>query len=179
MRRKHVLAGHKILRGRLVLKTKRDRNGNILKYKARWVVKGFEQQYSKDYDQTFVGVYKSATQKLVIALIAFFDLEVEQIDAVQAFLNSQPDVDIYIELPPNWETIDLSIAKDTPEQVYLLLRALYRLKQAPRLWQKKLASVLKQLGFEPCLSNYCVYYNKETGILIVTYVDDMLIVGKS
>jgi hypothetical protein len=52
---------HKILRGKLVLRTKRDRDGKILKYKARWVVKGFKQRYSKDYDQTFTGVCKSVT----------------------------------------------------------------------------------------------------------------------
>lgn len=99
-------------------------------------------------------------------------------DAVQAFLNSQTDVDIYMELPPNWKTIDQTVAKNAPDWVCVLLRALYGLKQVPRLWQKKLAHALNQLGFEPCLSDYGVYYNKKTGILIVTYVDDMLIFGK-
>jgi hypothetical protein len=59
-----------------------------------------------------------------------------------------------------------------------LLKALYRLKQAPRLWQKKLRLALEELGFQPYTSDQCVYFNKETGILIVTYVDDMLIIGK-
>jgi hypothetical protein len=43
--------GQRVLRGKLVFKKKRDKNGNILKYKVRWVVRGFEQQYGKDYDQ--------------------------------------------------------------------------------------------------------------------------------
>jgi hypothetical protein len=41
-----------------------------------------------------------------------------------------------------------------------------------------LASALQQLGFEACTSDQCVYINKKTRILIVTYVDDMLIIGK-
>ncbi|RKF79433.1 hypothetical protein GcM3_055040 [Golovinomyces cichoracearum] len=41
------------LTGKLVFKTKRDKNGNILKHKARWVVGGFEQKEGVDYNQTF------------------------------------------------------------------------------------------------------------------------------
>ena len=33
----------KILRSKLVFKKKRDKDGNILKYKVHWVVRGFEQ----------------------------------------------------------------------------------------------------------------------------------------
>ena len=33
-------------------------------------------------------------------------------------------------------------------------------------------------GFEACTSDQCVYVNKTTGILIVTNVNDMLIMGK-
>ena len=48
--KRHEVKGQKILRGKLVLRKKRDKDGNILKYKARWVVRGFKQQYSKDYN---------------------------------------------------------------------------------------------------------------------------------
>ena len=100
MKRKDVPKLHKILRGKLVLRTKRDRDRKILKYKARWVMKGFEQRYGKDYDQTFAGVCKSVTWKLAVALAALFDLEIEQMDAVRAFLNSEADTEIYVEVPP-------------------------------------------------------------------------------
>ena len=60
-----------------------------------------------------------------------------------------------------------------------LLKALYSLKQAPRLQQKKLSNVLKELGFEPYTSDQCVYINQKTGILIITYVNDILVLGKN
>ncbi len=63
-----VPKGQKVLRGKLVFKTKKDKNGQILKCKVRWVVRGFEQRYGKDYDQTYAGVCKSASWKLVLAL---------------------------------------------------------------------------------------------------------------
>ena len=96
---------------------------------------------------------------------------------VGAFLNSEADTDIYVAVPPDWPA-DKGVLKDAPEWACKLLKALYGLKQAPRLWQRELASALQQLGFEACTSDQYVYINKETGILIVTYVDDMLIIGK-
>ena len=59
-----------------------------------------------------------------------------------------------------------------------MIKALYGLKQASCLWQKKLAKALQDLGFKICISDQSVYYNPETGILVIIYVDDMLIIGK-
>src|SRR6202021_354505 len=177
LKRSKVPKEHKVLHGRLVLRTKRDQDSKITKRKARWVVKGFEQQYGKDYEQTFAGVCKSATWKLAIALAALFGLEIEQMDAVGAFLNSEADSDIYVEMPPDWKD-EKGNMPDSYKWGCKLLKALYGLKQAPRLWQKKLAKALAELGFKPCTSDQCVYINKDTGILIITHVDDMLILGK-
>ena len=40
------------------------------------------------------------------------------------------DIDIYMEVPPDWE-INEEILKDVPEQACKLLKALYSLKQVP------------------------------------------------
>jgi hypothetical protein len=166
--------GQRVLRGKLVFKKKRDKNGNILKYKVRWVVRGFEQQYGKDYDQTYAGVCKSVTWKIVLAIAAIKDWDIDQMDAVTAFLNSQIDGDVYVELPPDWKEIfDIT---DDDDYVCKLLMALYGLKQSPRLWQEKLRNTLIKLGFQPLKADNCVYINK-AGVIIVTYVDDMLITG--
>jgi hypothetical protein len=165
------------LRGKLVFRTKRDKDRNILKYKVRWVVRGFEQQYGRDYDQTYAGVAKSQTWKLVLALAALFDLEIEQMDAVVAFLNSEIDGRVYVELPPGWCNLT---GKELSHYEFIceLLKALYGLKQAPRLWQAKLKKALKELGFEPLKADHCVHLNKSTNSIIVTYVDDFLLVRK-
>ena len=104
MLQKHanVPKDQKILRGKLVFKTKRGKDSEILKHKVRWVVRGFEQQYGRDYDQTFAGVCKSTTWKIAVALAALYDYEIEQMDAVTAFLNSEMDGEVYVELPPGW-----------------------------------------------------------------------------
>jgi transposase InsO family protein len=168
--------GVKVLRGKLVLKTKRDKDGNIEKHKARWVVRGFEQKYGQDYEQTYAGVCRSNSWKTILALAALFNLEIEQMDAVTAFLNSDMDREVYMEMPPGWK--DENGNQPDRDMVCLLRKALYGLKQAPRLWQKKLRDALSELGLIPCLSDQCVYKNKDTGLIIITHVDDMLIIGK-
>ncbi|KAI0995962.1 hypothetical protein K3495_g12219 [Podosphaera aphanis] len=89
------------------MKTKRDKEGEILKREVRWVVRGFEQLYGRDYTQTYAGVCRSASWKIAIAMAAMFDLEIDQMDAVTAFLNSSIDDNINVELPPMWSVPDL------------------------------------------------------------------------
>jgi hypothetical protein len=103
MQRTQLPSHAKVLPGKLVLKTKRDKNGSITKRKARWVAKGFRQQQGTDFDQTYAGVCKTTTWKLAIALAAFFGLEIEQVDVVGAFLNSDTDIEIFMDVPPDWE----------------------------------------------------------------------------
>ena len=67
----------------------------------------------------------------------------------------------------------------TKEDITKLLKALYRLKQAPRLWQQFLATALLELGFKPLKSDDYIYYNLDTKIIIIIYIDDFLIVSRS
>ena len=87
---------------------------------------GFEQRYGQDYKQTYVGVCCSNSWKTILAITALFDLEIKQIDAVTAFLNSDIDRDVYIEMPPGWK--DENGDQPDRDMVCLLRKALYRLK---------------------------------------------------
>ena len=60
----------------------------------------------------------------------------------------------------------------------MLNKALYRLKQSPRLWQETLRKVLAKLNFFLLEANNTVYLNKETKIFVSTYIDDFNIFGK-
>ncbi|KAI0994487.1 hypothetical protein K3495_g13695, partial [Podosphaera aphanis] len=169
------------LTGKLVFKTKRDKNGNILKYKARWVVRGFEQKEGIDFNQTFASTCSSTTWKLAIALAAKNSLEIHQMDVVAAFLQGDIDGDIYVELPPEWtEILNIQNNGDNGDNICKLNKALYGLKQSPRLWQQKLKAVLSKLNFIPLLADEAAYIStrKEEAIIIITHVDDFLIISK-
>ncbi len=163
--------GIRVLRGKWVYKIKRKVDNTIARFKARWVVKGYEQLYGIDYDQTFAGVAKTQTCKILLALAAMLDLEIEQMDAITAFLHGETKDVIYVELPDGYQGDD--------DHVGLLLRALYGLKQSPRLWQEKLRSELGKLGYKPLQADQCIYTADAGigGIVVVTYVDDFLLIG--
>jgi hypothetical protein len=72
--------GRKPLDGRWVYKLKRNADGVIVRYKARWCVKGFLQQYGIDFDQTFASVVKPMAFRVLFAVAAFLNLEIEQMD---------------------------------------------------------------------------------------------------
>ena len=68
----------KALKGRWVYKTKRDPNGNFIKFKSRWVVKGFKQVLGIDFDETFSNTCRPETWRSLFYKAAYFDWEIEQ-----------------------------------------------------------------------------------------------------
>jgi hypothetical protein len=112
-----------VLGGKWVYKLKRGPNGEILRYKARWVVRGFEQEYGVDYHETFASVVKPMSYKALFAIAAALDLEIHQMDVKTAFLYGNVDEEIYVEQPPEMG--------DGTDSVCRLKKALYGLKQSP------------------------------------------------
>jgi hypothetical protein len=139
----------RILRGKWVFKAKRGATGEIVRYKARWVVRGFEQEEGIDYLETFASVVKPMTYKIMFAIAAALGLEIDQMDVKTAFLYSDIDEDIYVDQPTG---ID-----DDTGRVCLLNKALYGLKQSPRLWYQTLATYLKTLSFTPLSADMNVF----------------------
>jgi hypothetical protein len=62
--------------------------GKILKYKARWVIRG-DMQKGVDFQEVYSSVVKSATWKLLLNMAAVEDLDIEQMDVNTAFLYSE------------------------------------------------------------------------------------------
>nr|CAN69037.1 hypothetical protein VITISV_026270 [Vitis vinifera] len=94
-----------------IFKTKRDAKGNIERYKARLVAKGFTQKEGIDYKDTFSPVSKKDSLRIIMTLVAHFDLELHQMDVKTAFLNGNLDEDIYMEQPEG----DLGLLHETKE----------------------------------------------------------------
>jgi transposase InsO family protein len=159
----------RILSGKWVYKLKRGASGELLRYKARWVVRGFEQTEGIDYNETFASVVKPMSYKAIFAIAAALDLELEQMDVKTAFLYGDIDGDVYMEQPPEFD--------DGTRMVCKLNKALYGLKQAPRIWYQTLAAYLEGLGFYPLTSDVGIFVKGHTYIAV--YVDDLLIAGPS
>ncbi|GKD12881.1 retrovirus-related pol polyprotein from transposon TNT 1-94 [Tanacetum coccineum] len=66
---------------------KRDKNGVITHYKARFVAKGFRQQPCIDFHETFSPVVKSTTIRAVLSLAVTNNWPLRQLDVHNAFLH--------------------------------------------------------------------------------------------
>ena len=61
------------------------------------MAKGFTQKEGINYKDTFSPVSKKDSLRIIMALVAHFDLELHQMDVKTAFLNGNLDEDIYME----------------------------------------------------------------------------------
>jgi len=76
-----------------------DGHGNHLKFKAQIVAQGFSQVPGLDFIETFLSVAKFMILQIFLALTAFLDLELHQVDIVGAYLQGDLDEEIYIKVP--------------------------------------------------------------------------------
>ena len=109
-----------------VFKTKRDSKGNIERYKARLVAKGYTQKDGIDYKETFSPVSKKDSLRIIMALVAHYDLELHQMDVKTAFLNGDLEEEVYMDQPEGF------IVQRKEHMVCKLNKSIYRLKQASR-----------------------------------------------
>lgn len=68
-----------------VFKTKKDFKSRIDIFKAKLVTKGFTQRKGIDFNETFSPVSTKDSFRIIIALVAYFDLEFHQMDVKTAF----------------------------------------------------------------------------------------------
>ena len=159
----------KALRGKWVYKIKRGPAGEILRYKARWVVRGFEQREGIDYNETFASVVKPMSYKAIFAIAAANDWEIHQMDVKTAFLYGRVDEEIYVEQPTGLD--------DGSTRVCKLKKALYGLKQSSRIWYETITTFFKSHEFVPVNADLSVFVKE--GVIVAIYVDDLIITGSS
>ncbi|GJS00686.1 retrotransposon protein, putative, ty1-copia subclass [Tanacetum coccineum] len=70
-----------------IFKKKTDLDGNVHIFKARLVAKGYTQTYRVDYEETFSPVADIRAIRILLAIAAFYDYKIWQIDVKTAFLN--------------------------------------------------------------------------------------------
>ncbi|XP_052185306.1 mitochondrial import receptor subunit TOM40-1-like [Diospyros lotus] len=86
------------------IEVKYREDGQIDRYKARLVVKGFTQSYGIDYEETFAPVAKLNTIRVLLSLAANMDWPLHQLDVKNAFLNGDLEEEVYIDIPHGFET---------------------------------------------------------------------------
>ena len=166
--------GRRALKNKWVYRIKFEDGSSKPRYKARLVVKGFNQKKGIDFEEIFSPVVKMSSIRVVLGLAAALDLEIEQLDVKTAFLHGDLEEEIYMEQPEGFTD------PDKENLVCRLKKSLYGLKQAPRQWYKKFDSFMVDHDFKKTMNDHCVFMKRYAGgdfLILLLYVDDMLIVG--
>ncbi|CAI7786735.1 unnamed protein product [Closterium sp. NIES-53] len=162
-----------ILTGKWVFRVKTKADGTIDKFKARWVVRGFDQEHGRDFIETFAPVSRHTSLRILLAVAAMKRKKLRQIDVANAFLYAPVTAEIYVELPHG--------SHGETNQVCQLQKSLYGIKEALRLWQQYLHTRLTRIGFKQLPHDQGMYRLSKSDdyILLIIYVDDLLYIGSN
>ena len=116
--------GVNVVSDRWVFAWKVDKDGNIVKPKARLVARGFSQVHIVDFLETYAPTLAASSVKLLVAIAVKNDWELRQLDVKQAFIQADLDFNVFMKFPDS--------CGDKSGKVVKLNKSVYGLRQAGR-----------------------------------------------
>jgi len=168
------LLGKNIVGCKWVFRLKWKADGSIDKYKGQLVTHRFMQIYGVDYYDTYSPVMWLASFRLILAIAAQNNWDIEAFDFNSVYLNGTlgKGKEIYMQEPPGYEAGEAGSVKR-------LLKALYGLKQAGCKWYNALYTTITDLGSHVTAADPRVFITqiqKHIPVLAV-HVDDCTMTG--
>jgi hypothetical protein len=130
-----------------VFKYKFDIDDYLKKFKTRLCVKDDFQSIDQN---TYATTFAAKTFRVLMIISTAFDLKIWQYDAVNAFINSEIDEELYSENSNEFFRLDYC---------WKLNKVLYELKQISILWYRNLITILKNLKLQSISRMNCLFVN--------------------
>ena len=111
----------------------------------------------------------------MLAIAAFFDYEIWQMDVKTTFLNGFLKEKLYMMQPKGF------VDPKNANKVCKLQLSIYGLVQASWSWNKRFDEVIKAFGFIQVVGESCIY-KKVSGrsvVFLILYVDDISLIGNN
>jgi Reverse transcriptase (RNA-dependent DNA polymerase) len=107
-----------------VYTVKQTLDGKVERYKARLMIKEYNQTYNIDYDGTFTPVAKMGTMRMLVSCAANFNWPLHHLDVKNILLHGDLKNEIYIKVPSGF------ITPQSIRKVCKLKKSFYGLKQS-------------------------------------------------
>ena len=167
-----------VISGKWVFRIKRNADGSIDRYKARWVARGFSQRKDIDFDEIFAPVVRYSSIRTLASLANAMDLELYGLDVSNAFARAPVSEKLHVVQPTGYTRLDPKTGKP---YVCRLNTGLYGTKQAARLWHQMFRNHLLADGWRQYETDSCIfsrYTHKYGHEYIGVYVDDIMHICK-
>ncbi|GLB45342.1 hypothetical protein LshimejAT787_2200050 [Lyophyllum shimeji] len=166
--------GINTIKTRWVFDLKLDGDGNLVRRRARGVVKGFTQKKGEHYFESFAAVVRYESERMLIALIAAHGWKMHLVDVAGAFLNAKPQGENYLEIPQGFENHYTIPNTNTVLKMNLNL---YGTMDGANNWARLLNKTFTELRHRQSTADPCVriQYTSDGGLTVsATYTDDVL-----
>jgi hypothetical protein len=151
---------------------KLDGEGDLMRRRARGVVKGFTQKLGEHYFDSFAAVVRYDSVRMLFAIIAARELDFWLIDFVGAYLNAKPQGENYLKIPQGFENHYTIPGIDTVLKMNLTI---YGMMDGANNWFRELNGTFSKLGHRQSKADPCIrIHHSELGYTITsTYTDDV------
>jgi hypothetical protein len=170
---KKLSKGCKPLPSMAIATIKYDGNNKPKRVKYRIVVLGNLDYHNWSKGSTTAPIMSQLELRFLTSMAVFHKCTLKNCDVKQAFVQSSlPDDEEYYIKPP------VGCPRSPPGTYWKLIRSLYGLCRAPKLWFKKLSSHLKGMGLRSSANSPCLFFGTlidgKAPIYVGVYVDDII-----
>jgi predicted GNAT superfamily acetyltransferase len=141
---------------------KTDSNDYLIKYKARIVIRNDLQMI--DSQNVYAITLISKVFRVLMTLVAAFNLKTRQLNAINAFLNAHNDELIYCQMSDDYRL---------DEKVIKVIWALYEQRKSSLLWLRMLITKCLEMRLQSMSKEFCLFINRNE-IFMFFYVDDIV-----
>ena len=147
-----------------------------MRHKVRWVVKGFQQIWGRDFSQTTSPTARLESLWVILHIAAINDWCIRQYDIKTAFLYRilPKEETQFMEQPPGFAQLGHE------SYVWELHHGLYGMRQSSRIWNRALNASFLSWNFLQSECKWCVYSHRSDDgnvSIVAVHVDDMLAVS--
>ena len=161
-----------IVGGRWVYSVKQSPDNN-LRFKARYVAKGYTQLKGLNYNDTYAPTARMTSIRILMAMVVQSGYHIHHVDVNNAYLNSDIDYLVFMSQPEGYV--------QDPTLVCKLHKSIYGLKQSAAMWHSTLISFMETQNLKQSVMDPCVFVRntKSSTLIILIWVDDCIIAASN